>query len=163
MLPWWRRPFFLNVTAGVVSAVIYGSMLPLLSPLGGRIVAMGWDGFAAWLTHLGWFLFTATSGAWAFDHYRRTHVGSAHLPSVPVTKALTIHRARYGLGNNDDVDVTDALRQLVVGNRFDATITNDLLGGDPVKGQRKTLWVSYSDGEATKSKRVRERERLVLP
>ena len=77
--------------------------------------------------------------------------------------ALIIRSARYGLSEKpgEYVDVTEAVRGYVKGHRLDITVTNDALRvGNPFKGQRKTIFVSYSaSGKAV----VGERQRLEIP
>lgn len=80
---------------------------------------------------------------------------------------LTIHRARYGIGETDmeSEDVTDVLRGRIRQNRLDMVINNDTLGTGNVFAKRpKTLFVEYSVG---KSERVRitvpETHKLVVP
>ncbi len=61
------------------------------------------------------------------------------------SSSLTIHSATYGIGGPDDLDVADVLRRKVVSNSLDILVTNaDLEVGNPFRGQKKRLTVTYS-------------------
>lgn len=76
---------------------------------------------------------------------------------------LVIESASYG-GEGRWVDVTQALRAQVRGERLDIEVRNELFGLDPLPGQRKALSVTYRWGNApANTVRVGERDSLRLP
>jgi len=76
---------------------------------------------------------------------------------------LVIESASYGTEGRW-VDVTQALRAQVRGERFEAEVRNELLGYDPAPGQRKLLSVSYRIGNGPVSTvRISERDWIRLP
>lgn len=85
-------------------------------------------------------------------------------PTRPVaTGRLVIESASYG-GEGRWVDVTQALRAQVRGERFEAQVSNELFGMDPAPGQRKTLSVTYRWGnDPSNTVRVSERDTIRLP
>jgi hypothetical protein len=87
--------------------------------------------------------------------------GGDHGPGRP--GRLVVESASYG-ADNRWVDVTQALRAQVRGDRFDAEVTNELVGYDPAPGQRKLLSVSFRLGNGpVNTVRVREGDMLRLP
>ena len=59
--------------------------------------------------------------------------------------ALTLHSAHYGISDTQYLDVRDVLQQSVVGGSLDIVVTNDSLKvGNPFRGQKKRLTVTYS-------------------
>jgi hypothetical protein len=76
---------------------------------------------------------------------------------------LVIESASYGTEGRW-VDVTEALRAQVRGDRFEAEVRNELVGYDPAPGQRKLLSVSYRLGNGpVNTVRVSERDVIRLP
>jgi hypothetical protein len=76
---------------------------------------------------------------------------------------LVIESASYG-SDSRWVDVTQALRARVRGERFEAEVSNDLFGVDPAPGQRKLLSVTYRWGnDPVNTVRVSERDVIRLP
>ena len=61
---------------------------------------------------------------------------------------LSIHSAFYGLGDSNDLDVTETLRSMIPVDALAVRINNNLIVGcaDPAPNQRKTLTVAYSYG-----------------
>lgn len=84
-------------------------------------------------------------------------------PQRPAYGRFVIDSASYG---NDGrwVDVTQAVRAQVRGDRLDLQVRNELFGVDPAPGQRKVLSVTYRvGGEPSNTVRVSERDTLRLP
>lgn len=83
---------------------------------------------------------------------------------------LKIHSALYGIFQEralvpgDYIDVTEKLQSLVQNGSLDVTVTNDSLGvGNPFRGQKKKLWVTYSyDGGEPVTIEREEREWLII-
>ncbi len=86
-------------------------------------------------------------------------------PARPMpTGRLVIESASYGGGEGRWVDVTQAVRAQVRGDRLEVDVRNELFGFDPAPGQRKTLSVTYRRGnEPTNTVRVSERDTMRLP
>jgi len=59
------------------------------------------------------------------------------------SSVLEINSAMYGT-DNVLKNVTDAVKEYVVGDHLELKVDNSNLGGDPVPGQVKTLTVTYS-------------------
>ncbi len=84
-------------------------------------------------------------------------------PARPAAGRLVIDSASYG-GDGRWVDVTQAVRGLVRGDRFEAEVRNELFGFDPAPGQRKTLSVTYRWGnDPANTVRINERDTIRLP
>lgn len=70
---------------------------------------------------------------------------------IPGRPKITIHYARYGTGirRGEYKDVTAHVRDHVGsdGRVLDFEVSNENLGGDPFKMERKKLWVAYSFSE----------------
>ncbi len=76
---------------------------------------------------------------------------------------LSIESATYG-ADGRWMDVTATLRALARDGRVELEVRNELLGGDPAPGRRKTLSVTYRrGGEPANTVRVAERDWLRLP
>jgi hypothetical protein len=76
---------------------------------------------------------------------------------------LVIESASYG-GESRWVDVTQALRAQLRGDRLEVEVSNDLFGFDPLPGRRKALSVTYRWGnEPSNTVRAQERETIRLP
>ena len=76
---------------------------------------------------------------------------------------LVVESASYG---NDSrwVDVTQAVRAQVRGDRLDLQVRNELFGVDPAPGQRKVLSVTFRSGnQPSQTVRVSERDTMRLP
>ncbi|KQY88543.1 MULTISPECIES: hypothetical protein [Roseateles] len=84
-------------------------------------------------------------------------------PARPGGGRLVIESASYG-AEDRWVDVTQALRAQVRGERFEAEVRNELFGFDPLPGRRKLLTVTYRLGnEPVRTVRVREEDVIRLP
>lgn len=98
-------------------------------------------------------------GDWG--HGPRPHNGWG--PQRPGNGRLVIDRASYGSGSRS-MDVTEALRAQVRGDRLDAEVSNEMFGVDPAPGQRKVLSVSYRVGNgSSRTVRVNEGDTVRLP
>ena len=75
--------------------------------------------------------------------------------------SLVIHRGIYGK-DGLEVDVTTALRSMVVGGRL-VVDAGRALAGDPNYGIVKDLWIEYSWRGQRRTRLIREYETLVLP
>ena len=76
---------------------------------------------------------------------------------------FVVESASYG-SDGRWVDVTQAVRGLVRGERLDIEVRNELFGFDPAPGQRKSLSVTYRRGsEPSNTVRVSERDVMRLP
>jgi hypothetical protein len=84
--------------------------------------------------------------------------------TVDSAAQLTIHSARYGIGGPDDLDVTQLLQAKVANNSLDLNVTNsDLEVGNPFRGQKKQLVVTYSyDGQPPTTITKDERDWLII-
>lgn len=81
----------------------------------------------------------------------------------PQPGRLVIESASYG-SDGRWIDVTEALRSRVRGDRFEAEVSNELLGVDPAPGQRKMLSVTYRFGNGrSNTVRINESDALRLP
>lgn len=80
---------------------------------------------------------------------------------------LTFHFARYGVNrtNQGSVDVKDKLESHIKDNCVDILVSNETLGCHPFRGDRKTLFLTYSIGPRGQRKdlEVPESRPLVLP
>lgn len=86
-------------------------------------------------------------------------------PEHPGQVKLKIDSAYYGLGNANDVDVTETLQDMPR-NALSVWVGNNLIPGrdDPAPGQRKRLTVHYSFGvQRSVPVVVAEHRQLVLP
>lgn len=85
-------------------------------------------------------------------------------PQTPMPYGeLQILQATYGIGRHS-MDVTARLQSLVRGPRFEARVDNDLAGGDPARGENKTLWIRYRLGNGRSQQvSVNEGDWLRLP
>jgi hypothetical protein len=84
-------------------------------------------------------------------------------PVRPGAGRLLIDSASYGSGNRW-VDVTQALRGQLRGDRLETEVRNELLGVDPAPGQRKQLSVTFRRGGGPAGTvRVNEGDILRLP
>ncbi len=75
---------------------------------------------------------------------------------------LQILRADYGAGNRF-MDVTARLNSQIQGDQLNLQVTNDTMGGDPAKGQDKTLRVQYTYNGSSTQSIVNEGNYLSLP
>jgi hypothetical protein len=84
-------------------------------------------------------------------------------PLLPSTERdIIILSAKYGVDNRW-MDVAPLLRAKVIDKKLRATVSNDEFGGDPARGLRKQLDVTYSYGGRTYSTSAKEDEVLILP
>lgn len=81
-----------------------------------------------------------------------------------LSAAFEITHAVYGT-STDHVDVTEALRGLIVNRRLAITVDNSTLdgGNDPARGQEKTLWVDYIAEGVRGTNSFREGTNIILP
>ncbi|PTT78489.1 hypothetical protein DBR42_23435, partial [Pelomonas sp. HMWF004] len=84
-------------------------------------------------------------------------------PVRPAGGRLVIERASYGSGNRW-VDVTQAVRSQVRGDRLEAEVRNEMFRVDPAPRQRKLLSVTYRWGSAPATTvRVNEGDVIRVP
>jgi hypothetical protein len=76
------------------------------------------------------------------------------LPSGAFAEQLSVVSARWGAGSTK-VDVTDKLRQKIVGGVLNLEASNSEFG-DPIFGEVKTLWVHYQNPLGTFHLELRE-------
>lgn len=80
--------------------------------------------------------------------------------------SLKIHKAHYGIGSLEDIDVTDRVRYLVNDNSLDIVVNNATLtpNQNPFRGKRKQLTVTYSYDGSNESTTVTrdEKEWLII-
>lgn len=82
---------------------------------------------------------------------------------VGQTAQLNIVTAYYGTESRK-VDVSRAVRAYVRDGRLELKVENDSLGGDPMPGVAKALWVTYSiNGGRSQTVRAEERGWVSLP
>lgn len=76
---------------------------------------------------------------------------------------LVIESASYG-ADGRWVDVTQAVRRQVRGERLDVQVGNDWLGVDPLRNRRKVLSITYRwSGDRANTVQVNEGDRIRLP
>jgi hypothetical protein len=75
---------------------------------------------------------------------------------------LQIQRAVYGY-NGKGNDVTNRVRAQIRDNRVVMQVTNNTMGGDPNKGNKKNLKVVYTYGGRQQTRMVNEQSWLRLP
>ena len=78
---------------------------------------------------------------------------------------LKIHKAHYGIGAPDDIDVRERLQSLVVNNSLDIVVNNSTLtpGQNPFRGKKKQLNVTYSiDGGEQVTRTTVEKDWLII-
>lgn len=89
-------------------------------------------------------------------------VGAGGGASPVVSDVLEIEKAFYGAGAKG-ADVAERLRQRISDGKIIMLVTNNNMGGDPLKGVNKMLQVTYVCGGYRKSVEVPEGQSLVLP
>jgi len=72
-----------------------------------------------------------------------------------------IDKATYGKDNNV-IDVTDKLQQMVKNNSLEITANNSL-AGDPIVGTAKELVIDYAINGITKKEIIKEKETKIIP
>jgi hypothetical protein len=84
---------------------------------------------------------------------------------VEQAKSVAILSAKYGAGDTyrDVTGILKAISAAASTGHLSLVVTNDTLGGDPLKGIIKELLVTYSYEGKTRSITVREFEELSLP
>lgn len=75
---------------------------------------------------------------------------------------LRVLRATYG-GQGKFSDVTQRLQSQVSGGRLNVTVTNDNMGGDPIYGVVKNLYIRYVCGGRDIEKTIGEGNTLSIP
>jgi uncharacterized delta-60 repeat protein len=85
-----------------------------------------------------------------------------HLESNDQPASLQVVNATYGAGSTF-VDVTEYVQAFISGPSAALTVSNSVLGGDPVFGQVKTLWVTYQNNTGRYVVSAREGTLLSLP
>lgn len=107
--------------------------------------------------------FDYREGAWVDGGQFIGWSGGDWGPSRPAPNGLLIESASYG-ADGRWVDVTRVLREQVRGDRFDAEVSNDLLGLDPAPNRRKLLRVRFRAGRGpVRTVEVAEGDRIRLP
>jgi hypothetical protein len=78
---------------------------------------------------------------------------------------IAILSAKYGAGDSykDVTGIVKSISTAASSGRLSLVVNNDNLGGDPIKGIKKELVVTYSYAGKTYSINVREYEELSLP
>ncbi|HYW78701.1 MAG TPA: HEAT repeat domain-containing protein [Thermoguttaceae bacterium] len=79
----------------------------------------------------------------------------------PAAKILTIVKAEYG-GADTWVDVTPQVTAMVGGNGLSVTVGNDLAGGDPIRGTRKSLRLVYTIDDERHAVDIPEKETIEI-
>ena len=136
-----------------------------------------WNG-TAWLA--GNYRYTATSGGTTTlrsfstnrdDAIKRIRTSlNINLPDEPLRPAeprtqngnFAIIQATYG-GGNVQRDVTRLIQEQIRDSRIEFGVENEKLGGDPIFGEVKTLYVRYRAGGKILEISVKENETLRLP
>jgi uncharacterized delta-60 repeat protein len=85
-----------------------------------------------------------------------------NLSTFDVPSGLLILEATYG-ANGTTVNVKNHIESRIVNNSVNMTASNDNLGGDPVSGKVKTLYVRYQDSTGHYETNVQEGGTLILP
>ncbi len=75
---------------------------------------------------------------------------------------LTILKATYGEGKSH-VDVRSIIQDRIVGSAVFVRASNQYFGVDPIRGVRKSLYVSYRSSEGTYEASVEEDQDMVIP
>lgn len=130
------------------------------------VISSGWLIYAYWQSRV------STSINEVVDHIKKTALmqekvkagsvqGSIKSDEVAETD-LVIRMANYGAGDNL-VNVTNILISKITQGKLEFFISNDNLGGDPIKGEPKKLDVEYSYGGEVQKKIVDEGNTLILP
>lgn len=86
----------------------------------------------------------------------------ANLLTGDTQRELCVVSATYG-AKGQRVDVTDILKSRVTGGKLQLYVSNDNLGGDPIKGVPKALKVTYSHAGETHTVEITEHKTLSLP
>jgi hypothetical protein len=174
----WTKPsFWESVAASLVAAGIWYFGGRFMAPLWEFVSVNFWAGIGEWIHEAGWLAFWVTVALWFVNRRARgvagttgktTMIGSLATPPplriVSSGVGLVIESAKYGTGPENEVDVTQAVQNLMQGTCIDALVTNEAMGGDPVVGIHKRLRVVYAVNngprrEATAS----EKTRLKIP
>lgn len=77
-------------------------------------------------------------------------------------RGLQIVRAEYGVGDRT-VDVTNRLNSLIQNGQLNFQVSNQIMGGDPFPGERKTLTITYTYDGRTDQATIYEGDPLDLP
>lgn len=85
-----------------------------------------------------------------------------NLSTFDVPSGLLILEATYG-ANGTTVNVKNLIESRIVNNSVNMTANNSNLGGDPVFGKVKTLYVRYQDSTGHYETNVQEGGTLILP
>jgi antiviral immunity YobI-like NTPase len=97
--------------------------------------------------------------------YISTYEEEKEILKINFEYPLEIIKATYGTAENE-VDVTDKVKQLVINNKFTVTVTNDIVGGDendPVRGVLKILKILYKIREKETIAAIKEGETFTIP
>jgi hypothetical protein len=89
----------------------------------------------------------------------------AEFPPLRLRSGLRIHKAHYGIGGLEDIDVRERLQSLVVNDSLDIIVNNSTLtpNSNPFRGQKKQLNVTYSyDGGDVVAATRAEKEWLII-
>jgi len=106
------------------------------------------------------------NGAWGDDDWDRDRDRDRDEPWNHQQDAghaqLSIIRATYGAGSHTR-DVTNILRSMIRDGRLSVAANNDVFGGDPARGARKILVVTYSTGRGEQQTQIPEGGHLSIP
>jgi predicted Zn-dependent protease len=78
------------------------------------------------------------------------------------TSGLRILIASYG-SDTKSADVRQLLQSRVQNNQLNLQVNNSTMGGDPSRGQLKTLWIKYQWADRTYDVAVQENQRVSIP
>jgi hypothetical protein len=82
--------------------------------------------------------------------------------TLAASSGLLILKATYGAGDTQR-DVKDLVESKIQNGRLDFQAQSDSLGGDPIFGQVKTLYIKYDSGGRVVEKSFKEGEHVSLP
>ena len=82
--------------------------------------------------------------------------------TVAASSGLVILKATYGAGETQR-DVKDLVESKIQNGRLDFQARSAELGGDPIEGQQKTLYIKYDAGGNVVEKSFKEGEQVSLP
>lgn len=111
---------------------------------------------------------TAGSSATTTDSVRVLPAGDVDVGGVGDSgnsSSLIIHKAHYGIGSLEDIDVREQLQSLVQNDSLDIIVNNSTLtpGQNPFRGKKKQLNVTYSiDKGEVVTRTVEEKDWLII-
>jgi len=96
-----------------------------------------------------------------FKHLRdRLDAAFVEKPASP--PILDVLYASYGIEGKSK-GVTEIVRTLILDNRVSFKVTNEILGGDPAKSEKKKIFLRYRYGREEREVTVQEKEMLEIP